>query len=113
MDHVGLQVSRKAILVVLFVPSVERDGVTTVDQGYWVEAALDSFGELFGGPPPSRGRKACGVTMSEAASSSKTNPSLFTATRHPRRSRIRPDLANLEVSAGGWAATPVKAKSVW
>jgi hypothetical protein len=40
---------RKSILVVLFVPSVERDGRTTIDQNYWVDAALAMFGRLFGG----------------------------------------------------------------
>ena len=30
MEEAGLQVSRKTVLVVLFVPSVERDGVTTI-----------------------------------------------------------------------------------
>lgn len=49
MEPADLQVSRKAVLVVLFVPSVERDGTTPIDQGYWVEAALDTFGQLFGG----------------------------------------------------------------
>jgi hypothetical protein len=45
----GLEVSRKAILVVLFVPSVERDGTTLVNQENWVEAALETLGQLFGG----------------------------------------------------------------
>lgn len=49
MEESGLQASRKAVLVVLFVPSVERDGVTTINQDDWVEAALDTFGQLFGG----------------------------------------------------------------
>lgn len=40
---------RKTLLVVLFIPSVERDGVTPVDQDQWVEAALETFGRLFGG----------------------------------------------------------------
>lgn len=43
------QVNRKAVLVVLFVPSVERDGSTPIDQDYWVNAALEIFGQLFGG----------------------------------------------------------------
>jgi len=34
---------------VLFVPSVERDGVTLVDQDRWVKAALDCLGTTFGG----------------------------------------------------------------
>ena len=49
MEESGLQVARKAVLVVLFVPSVERDGVTAINQEYWVDAALETFGQLFGG----------------------------------------------------------------
>lgn len=33
----------------LFVPSVERDGVTPVDQEHWVDAALDVLGRVVGG----------------------------------------------------------------
>src|SRR5438876_8779820 len=40
---------RKRVLVVLFVPSVERDGKTPVDQAHWVDAALEMFGRVFGG----------------------------------------------------------------
>jgi hypothetical protein len=36
-------------LVVLFAPSVERDGVTAVNQEYWVGEALETFGRLYGG----------------------------------------------------------------
>ena len=36
----------KRVLVVLFVPSVERDGKTEIDQGKWVEAALENLGRL-------------------------------------------------------------------
>lgn len=53
-----LQPARKAVLVVLFVPSVERDGATPIDQAHWVDAALNSFGRLFGGAtafPKARG----------------------------------------------------------
>ena len=49
MEASSLEVSRKAILVVLFVPSVERDGTTPVNQEHWVEAALETLGQLFGG----------------------------------------------------------------
>ena len=48
----------KRVLVVLFVPSVERDGKTTIDQDRWVEHALAMFGEVFGGAtayPKARG----------------------------------------------------------
>lgn len=40
---------RKTLLVVLFIPSVERDGLTEVDQEGWVDAALEMFGRVFGG----------------------------------------------------------------
>src|SRR5438034_11119376 len=40
---------RRRVLVVLFVPSVERDGVTTIDQQRWVDGALEMFGRVFGG----------------------------------------------------------------
>lgn len=40
---------RKRLLVVLFVPSVERDGETPIDQDGWVDEALELFGRVFGG----------------------------------------------------------------
>jgi hypothetical protein len=40
---------RKSVLVVLFIPSVERDGKTTIDQNQWVDAALEMCGRVFGG----------------------------------------------------------------
>jgi hypothetical protein len=40
---------RKRVLVVLFVPSVERDGTTPIGQQHWVDAALEMFGRVFGG----------------------------------------------------------------
>ena len=49
---------RKRVLVVLFVPSVERDGETPIDQRQWVDAALEMFGRVFGGAtayPKARG----------------------------------------------------------
>ena len=49
MAEAGLEVGRKAVLVVLFVPSVERDGTTAINQEYWVDAALEILGQLFGG----------------------------------------------------------------
>ena len=49
MEVAGISIARKSALVVLFVPSVERDGVTPVDQDYWVDAALGTLGTVFGG----------------------------------------------------------------
>jgi hypothetical protein len=40
---------RKRVLVVLFVPNVERDGTTTIAQHRWVDASLEMFGRVFGG----------------------------------------------------------------
>jgi len=39
----------KRILIVLFVPGVERDGATAIDQDRWVRESLRMLGELFGG----------------------------------------------------------------
>jgi hypothetical protein len=44
-----LRSGRKRVLVVLFIPSVERDGVSAIDQPFWVDAALETFGRVFGG----------------------------------------------------------------
>lgn len=49
---------RKRVLVVLFVPSVERDGATPIDQPRWVDSSLEMFGRVFGGAtayPKARG----------------------------------------------------------
>jgi len=40
---------RKTLLMVLFIPSVERDGLTPVDQAKWVGDALELLGRVFGG----------------------------------------------------------------
>lgn len=40
---------RKSVLLVLFIPAVERDGTTYLDQDYWVEEALSMLGAVFGG----------------------------------------------------------------
>lgn len=44
-----LRGGRKRVLVVLFVPSVERNGTTAIDQQRWVDASLEMFGRIFGG----------------------------------------------------------------
>src|SRR5437868_1058542 len=47
----ALSGGRKRVLVVLFVPSVERDGTTSIDQVRWVDSSLEMFGRVFGGAP--------------------------------------------------------------
>lgn len=44
-----LNARRKTVLLVLFIPSVQRDGISRIDQDYWVHAALEMLGKLFGG----------------------------------------------------------------
>jgi hypothetical protein len=44
-----LKIGSKRVLIVLFVPSVERDGATAIDQDRWVNEALTVFGKVFGG----------------------------------------------------------------
>ena len=39
----------KRVLLVLSIPSVERDGVTAIEQDRWVEEALNFFGKTFRG----------------------------------------------------------------
>jgi len=40
---------RKRVLLVLFIPSADRDGVSLLDQARWVDEALGVLGTLFGG----------------------------------------------------------------
>ena len=40
---------RKRVLVVLFIPSVERDETSAIDQALWVDSALEMFGRVLGG----------------------------------------------------------------
>jgi len=49
ITRAGLGDGHKRVLVVLFIPSVERDGTTPVDQERWVDRALAMFGRVFGG----------------------------------------------------------------
>jgi hypothetical protein len=44
-----LRERHRRVLVVLFIPSVDRDGVTPIDQEHWLQKALDMFGNVFGG----------------------------------------------------------------
>jgi hypothetical protein len=44
-----LSSGRKRVLVVLFIPSVQRDGTSAIDQALWVDLALEMFGRVFGG----------------------------------------------------------------
>jgi hypothetical protein len=52
------------VVVVLFIPSVERDGKTEINQDHWVATALETFGKLFGGATAFP--KGCGVWRDDA-----------------------------------------------
>src|SRR5262249_55678420 len=101
MDESGLQVSRKAVLVVLFVPSVERDGATAIDQDYWVGAALETLGEFTAAPPLSRAPVAFGAMTSGVVYWSRMSRSSFTATPRSQTSPTRIASVGLGVSAEG------------
>ena len=49
METERLSFVRKSVLLVLFIPSVQRDGMTRVDQDHWVDSALEVLGGVFGG----------------------------------------------------------------
>ena len=59
--------------VTLFVPSVDRRG-EPIDQAYWTEQALATFGNLFQGQQPSRPGGGSGGMISEAAFWCTTTP---------------------------------------
>ncbi len=47
MDTLGER--HRRVLLVIFIPSVERDGSTKVDQEHWVREAMELLGRVFGG----------------------------------------------------------------
>jgi hypothetical protein len=49
MSKASLGTGRQLTLILLFVPSVARDGQTPIAQERWVQHALHFFGTVFGG----------------------------------------------------------------
>ena len=49
MAKKALRGRKKTVLLVLFIPSVERDGVTPILQDEWVDSSLELLGKVFGG----------------------------------------------------------------
>jgi hypothetical protein len=49
MIRASLGSGRQRAVVLLFIPSVERDGTTAVDQNRWSEDAMKMLGTVFGG----------------------------------------------------------------
>ena len=112
MENSGLQASRKAILVVLFVPSVERDGTTSIDQVNWSSRPRHIWATFRRSHGLPAGQRRVRDDKGDVCWS-RTNPLSFTATRRPRISQTRLASVSSGVSAGEWAARPTKAKSGW
>lgn len=102
---------RKRFLVVLFVPSVERDERTPIDQTHWVDAALEMFGRVFGGATAYP--KAKGIWRDDERSGAlgRTNRLSCTATRHLRTSMTTTISPSLAISAERWDEMPTKGRS--
>jgi hypothetical protein len=111
MEGSGIRASRKTVLVVRFVPSVERDGVTAINQDDWVGEALEIFGQLYGGAtafPRARGvwrdDDSGGVLV-------KDEPVVIHCYTTPQTSPILTTSLGLGTSVAGWGARPARAKS--
>ena len=102
---------RKRVLLVLFVPSVERDGATSIDQTPWVEPTLEMLGRVFGGATAYPKAKGAGVTTSEVVRSWWTSRSSSIAIRRRSTSRTPPNSLGSGVSAEEWAEKLARGKS--
>jgi hypothetical protein len=100
------------VLVVLFVPSVERDGVTAVDQPRWVNAALEMFGRVFGGATAYP--KAQGIWRDDERGGAlvKNEPVVVHCYTTPADIEDARNLAELGDFCG-WVAKLAKARSAW
>jgi hypothetical protein len=108
----ALSGGRKRVLVVLFVPSVERDGTTAVDQQRWVDASLEMFGRVFGGATAYP--KAKGVWRDDERGGALVmdEPVVVHCYTTPAISRTIATSLRSEPSAARWVATRIREKSV-
>jgi hypothetical protein len=107
-----LRGGRKRVLVVLFVPSVERDGTRAIDQQRWVEASLEMFGRVFGGATAYP--KARGVWRDDERGGALVMDEPVVVHHYTTPSDIQDNrnLAALGASAGRWVARHIREKSV-
>jgi hypothetical protein len=70
------QLPAGASLIVIFVPSRDRDG-QPIDQEYWVDEMLTTLGRLFRGATAYPRGRGFGVTTNVVERCSKMNPSSF------------------------------------
>jgi len=103
---------RKRVLVVLFLPSVERDGITPIDQPRWVDASLEMFGQVFGGATAYP--KAMGIWRDDARGGAliRDEPVASTVIRLRRTLKMKAISRSSAVSVAGWDVRPGKAKLV-
>jgi hypothetical protein len=101
---------RKRVLVVLFVPSVERDGTTPIEQQRWVDASLEMFGRVFGGATAYP--KAKGVWRDDERAGAIVMDEPVVVHCYTTPVDIQDD-GNLATSAERWDAMPSRARSVW
>ena len=99
----------KRVLVVLFVPSVERDGKTPIDQARWVDDALATFGRVFGGATAYP--KAKGVWRDDEREGALVIDEPVVIQCYTTPGEIS-DTSNLAEIGGGWGAMRGKARLV-
>jgi hypothetical protein len=109
----ALKRGRKRVLVVLFGPSVERDGTTPIDQDHWVDAALEMFGRVFG--RATAYPKAKGIWRDDERSGAlvKDEPVVAIAIRRLPTSRIPGTWRHSGTSAERWAVRPARERLGW
>jgi len=115
-QRAALREGRKSILVVLFVPSVERDGTTAVNQNHWVDAALDIFGGVFGGATAYPKAKGIWRDDERGGVLVKDEPVVihcYTTPGDIQNPRKLAELAELASFCRMMGAMRVRARSVW
>jgi hypothetical protein len=102
---------RKRVLVVLFVPSVERDGAMPIDQPRWVDSALEMFGRVFGGATAYPKAKGIWRDDERGGALVKDEPVAVHCYTTPVAIQDASNPLNSGTSAGRWGARLAKEKS--
>ena len=108
-----LSSGRKRVLVVLFIPSVERDGTSAIDQALWVDSALEMFGRVFGGATAFPKAKGIWRDDERGGTLVQDEPIVVHCTQRPSISRMIATSPRLVTIAGSWAARPARVRSAW
>ena len=102
---------RKRVLLVLFIPSTDREGRAIAHQATWATEALSTLGKLFGGATAYPRAQGVWRDDDRAGALVFDEPVVCTATRPPRTSKTRPNLASWDDFVDGWVARPTKGRS--